>query len=82
MNTQKADATFSNACVELHRIADINRAAVEATIEAFDHSSLKERHYAPQSIAMGIRQVIELNKVLSLLAIDLELAEAAARERV
>lgn len=76
MNTQIADATFSNACVELHRIADINRAAVEATIEAFDHSSLKERHYAPQSIAMAFRQLVDFNQALRLLALDYELATA------
>lgn len=76
---QKADERFSYACTELHRIADINRAAVTSTLEAFDHSSLEERHYAPQSIAMGIRQVMELNNVLKILAIDYEM-EAARKK--
>lgn len=76
---QKAAERFSYACTELHRIADINRAAVTSVLEAFDHSSLEERHYAPQSIAMGIRQVMELNNVLKILAIDYEM-EAAQKK--
>ncbi len=60
-------------------VARLNCAAVEAAIDAFDHSSPTEEHFAPESVAMGVASLRLLLIPLSLYAVDLECLNATGK---
>lgn len=75
--------TFSRQLAALTPIARVNEAAVAAVLDpasGFDHSDPEDRHFAPESVALGLRQLVLLKDALAVYAIGMEL-QAAERER-
>lgn len=73
---------FAAQLSALEPIARLNASAIEAALEpgVLDHSGA-DAPFAPQAVALGVRQLVGLLRVVTIAALDMEL-EAAAAERV
>jgi hypothetical protein len=68
---------FAAALRYQESIANINRAAVEAAIDCFDHSDIGgEARFAPEAVAMGIASLRMLLIPFVIYATDLECLNA------
>ena len=74
-------ARFSSALAELHTIAKVNNAGVDACIENYArHKDQESAEMLATSFAYGLRQLWHLRQELLCLAIGVEV-EAAAKQK-
>lgn len=76
-------SAFAAQLAALVPVARVNCAAIEAVLDpasGFDHNDPEDRHFAPEAVALGMRQLALLLAPLTCYAVGLEL-QAAERER-
>ena len=78
----RAGEKFAEGLQFLSITAGLNREAVCACLDAFDHSDPEQAHYAPQSVAFAYRGLVELKRLLVIAAGDLEDARAVREAMV
>ena len=81
--SQAGAESFQRACKQLSRIAEINATAIAVCIENYndDPSDAQSGEVLAQSMAFALAQLQQLHIPMTLLALDLETANAAAERQ-